>query len=368
MLRCPKAVYPTRVRLTLRFSALFLAAACAETSAPLPPPQELLLVVNTGHATLSLVSLTDGGASLVPLGSEVPAGARVAAGRRYAVVPMGRGDSIAIVELAHRSVERKVAVGSGAGALGVVVVSDSVAYVTLTRLDRILRVNLGTGDTLGIPVGHFPKDIALVRGKLFVVNANLTDCPPPDLLCPAGESWVNVVDPVSNARAGGRDSIPIPGPGNASFVTVAGDGRLYIMSAGVPADPQGRLSIVDPVSRLELGNFGGFGDGPGQIAADRGERIFVSSRTEGLMEFNTRTRTVVRGAGNGIPVQNNAGVAVDSRSQIYAIDAGLCSGFANGRARVFRPDLTEVRTISLGLCSGAAAMALIPAEVTLEAR
>jgi hypothetical protein len=229
-------------------------------------------------------------------------------------------------------------------------------------------VHLGTGDTLGIPVGHFPKDIALARGKLFVVNANLTDCPPPDLLCPAGESWVTVVDPVSNARAVGRDSIPIPGAGNASFVTVAGDGRLYIMSAGVPLDLQGRLSIVDPVSRLELGNFGGFGDEPGQIAADGGERIFVSSRTEGLMEFNTRTRTVVRGAGNGIPVQNNAGVAVDSRSQIYAIDAGACSAFAFGRARVFRPDLTEVRTISLGVCSGAAAMALIPPEVTLEAR
>jgi len=363
------AVYPTRVRLTLRLSALLLIAACAETSAPLPPPEELLLVVNTGQATLSVVSLTDNGyASQVPLGSEVPAGARVAAGRRYAVVPTGLGDSIAVVDLMRRSVSRKVAVGEGAGALGTVVVSDSVAYVTLTRHDRILRVDLGTGDTIGIPVGRFPKDLALVRGKLFVVNANLTDCPPPDGLCPAGESWVTVVDPVSNARAGGRDSIPIPGPGNASFVTVAGDGRLYIMSAGVPTDLLGRLSIVDPVSRLELGSFGGFGDAPGQIAGDRGERIFVSSLTEGLMEFNTRTRTVVRGAGKGIPVQNNAGVAVDSRSQIYAIDAGLCSGFANGRARVFRPDLTEVRTISLGLCSGAAAMALIPAEVTLEAR
>jgi hypothetical protein len=61
-------------------------------------------------------------------------------------------------------------------------------------------------------------------------------------------------------------------------------------------------------------------------------------------------------------------VAVDSRSQIYAIDAGACSAFAYGRARVFRADLTEVRTISLGVCSGAAAMALIPPEVSLETR
>ena len=62
---------------------------------------------------------------------------------------------------------------------------------------------------------------------------------------------------------------------------------------------EGRLSIVDPVDRRELASFGGLGFGPGDLTADNGERLLISSRTEGLMEFDTAERTVIRGEGNG---------------------------------------------------------------------
>jgi hypothetical protein len=122
------------------------------------------------------------------------------------------------------------------------------------------------------------------------------------------------------------------------------------------------------VLRAEVGNFGGFGAAPGPLAADAGERIMIASRTEGLMEFNTRTRTVVRGAGNGLPLSEATGVAIDSRNQIYGIEAGVCGGPpAMGRARVFRQDLTESRPIPLGPCAGVATTTLIPPETLLEA-
>jgi hypothetical protein len=70
---------------------------------------------------------------------------------------------------------------------------------------------------------------------------------------------------------------------------------------------------------------------------------------------------VERGAGKGIPVQTNAGVAVDAANQVYAVESGACGGAA-GRARMFRPDLTEIRSIGLGSCPAAATTALIPPE------
>jgi len=54
------------------------------------------------------------------------------------------------------------------------------------------------------------------------------------------------------------------------------------------------------------------------------------------MEFNTRTRTVVRGAGDGLPLTGNSGVAIDLHGQIYGIEAGACVIQSAGRARVFR--------------------------------
>jgi DNA-binding beta-propeller fold protein YncE len=356
------------VRNLLSLGAALALSACAATTAPLPPPEELLLVVNPAQSTLSVVWVSGAlPTALVALGSGVPADARVAAGRRYAVVATNGGDALAVIDLTSRLLARTIPLGPGAGALGAALTSDSVAYVVLSARDQLVRVDLVTGDTLSIPVGHYPKDVALARGKLFVVNANLGGCAPPATLCPIGESWITVVDPSNDGRAVGRDSIPLPGSLDASYAAVGGDGRLYVMSVGGPDAPEGRLSIVDPVDRLELGNFGGFGEAPGQIAGDNGERLFVSSRSEGLMEFNTRTRAVVRGAGSGIPVQNNTGVAVDSHSQVYAIDAGTCAQ-ANGLARVFRPDLTEISSIALGGCSGAAVVTFIPAEVVPEGR
>jgi hypothetical protein len=353
-------------RVTARIAAvgLLTVVACAETTAPLPPPEEFLLVAAPGAGGLVVTSLTDGGSVIVvAIGPGMPADARPIAGRRYALVSYAAGDSLAVVDVARHQVFRRIAAGEGAGALGGVLPNDTTAWVALSRLDAILRVDLVTGATVTLPAGRFPKDVVLTRGRLFVVNANVTACPAPDLLCPAGDSWVTVHDPVSGERLGDRDSIPLLGPGDASYAAVGNDGRVYVMSVGAGADALGRLAIVDPITRAEVGSFGGFGARPGQIAADRGERILVSSRSEGLMEFNTRIRSVVRGAGNGIPVQTNTGVAVDGRNHIFAIEAGACVGTSAGRAREFRSDLTEVGAFPLTACVGAAATALIPAEV-----
>lgn len=343
--------------------ALLVAAGCAETTAPLPPPAEYLLVAVPGAGGLSIINLAQGRVpALLTIGPGMPADARPIAARATALIAYAGGDSLAVVDIPRLFVSSRLGLGPGAGALGGVLTDDSVAWVALSGRDAILRVNPGTGAATTVTAGRTPVDIVQARGRLFVVNANLTACPPPESTCPAGESWVTVHDAVTGSRIGDLDSIPLPGPGSARYATVGTDGRVYVLSTGSQEDPLGRLTIIDPVSRSEAGSFGGFGATPGQIAADRGERILIASREEGLMEFNTRVRAVVRGAGAGIPVTQNAGVAVSAGNRIFAIEAGVCASGTPGRVREFRPDLTEVGAFSLGECAGAAATALIPSE------
>jgi hypothetical protein len=165
-----------------------------------------------------------------------------------------------------------------------------------------------------------------------------------------------VIDPDRNAVV---DSLALPGPGNAVAIEVGGDGLLYVLSAGPGGDQPGRLSIVDPVLRQEVGNFGGFGVLPSRLASDGRERLFVVSATEGLMEFNTRTRRVVRGENNGIRLTAGVAAAVDHNGLVYAIESGVCT-YGPGRIRVFRPDLTEARVVPAGACSADAAIVQLP--------
>jgi len=343
------------VRRALAASMAALLASCADPEAPLPAPSEVVLVVNSIESSLSVVPVNATGSTYtIPLGGTTPTPVGVSASGAWAVVPMGLDHSATVVNLSTGTVSRVVPLASGSFATGSAMVDDSIAYVANPGLNTVTRINYLTGDTASVAVGVYPQAVVATRGKVFVLNGNLVN------YAPAGPGWITVIDPVTNARAAGVDSIPLPLPGNPQFAVVAGDGRIYVMNTGNYVDA-GRLSIVDPVARVEVANFGGFGAGPGALATDGGERLFISSFTEGLMEFNIGTRTVVLGAGSGLPIPENSGVAVDSEGRIYGITGG-CGGGAGGEAHVLRPDLTQRALVPLGICAIGTAVTNIPAE------
>lgn len=342
-------------RILAAVGLLLGAVACADPEAPLPEPQEVLLVVNSLESSLSVVPVNATGSTYeIPLGGTTPTPVGVSALGQWAIVPMGLDHAVTVVDLAAGAVSRVIPLAAGSQATGAAIVDDSIAYVANPGLNTVTRINYLTGDTASVAVGVFPQAVVYTRGKVFVLNGNLV------AYTPAGPGWISVIDPVTNALADGIDSIPLPAPGNPQFATVASDGRLYVMNTGNYVD-EGRLSIVDPVARVELANFGGFGAGPGEMAADAGPRLFISSFSEGLMEFDIDTRTVVLGAGDGVPIPDNSSVAVDTDGRIYAITAG-CGGGGAGTAHVLRPDLTERTTVGLGSCAIGTAIARIPAE------
>jgi DNA-binding beta-propeller fold protein YncE len=258
-----------------------------------------------------------------------------------------------VVDLRAGTVAHTISLAPGSGVAGAALIADSVAYVSNASLNTLTRVDLGSRDTASIAVGRTPQQVTFTRGRVLVINANLDS-----LGRPVGESWISVIDPGSGGPGGALvDSIGLIGPGNAQFSAVAGDGLLYVVQSGDPSYDEARLSVVDPVGRRELASFGGLGFGPGDLAADGGDRLLISSRNEGLLEFDTAERAFVRGQGNGVPIPGNSGVAVDSEGRIYAVEAG-CSDV--GIVHILRPDFTEIRTVPVGQCATQALLARVP--------
>lgn len=337
-------------------AALVLTAGslgCAETNAPLPAPEEVVVVLNTTGATLSLVPVAaPTQVSTIPLGAFDVQPASVTTRGPTAVVPLRGRDAIAVVDLRHGMLVNTIPLKPGSGVAGAALISDSIAYVSNATANTLTRVDLATGDTASVVVGTTPRQVTFIRGRVLVINANLDS-----LGKPAGESWISVIDPGIGLAGAVVDSVPLIGPGNAEFSTVAGDGFVYVVQVGNPNVDQGRLSVVDPVGRREVASFGGFGFGPGDLTDNGADRLLISSRTEGLMEFDTANRKILRGEGNGIAIPANTGVAVDSQGRIYALEAG-CSD--HGLLHVLRPNFTEIRAVTVGQCASQALLARVP--------
>jgi hypothetical protein len=344
-----------RALLTAGGLATATLLACARAQDALPPAEEVLLVVDSTAVALDVIPVDAPGAAMrIPLGSASSTPSGVSARNGWAIIPMGASDTVAVVDLAGRTVARSVALAPGSGATGSAIVDDSIAYVANPGLNTVTRINYLTGDTASVAVGRFPQGIAFTRGRIFVLNGNLPASQPP------GPSWVSIIDPATNRPVTGVDSIAMPGPGNAAFADVAQDGVLYVMNSG-PADglTEGRLTLIDPVGRRELGNFVGFGNAPGRLATNGTDRLYVASPSEGLLVFDLVNRRLLRGEGNGVSIPGNSGVAVDSHDRVYALEAGACTG-TPGKVHVLRTNLTEARTIDTGSCPVAAVVTEVP--------
>ncbi|MGH7561941.1 MAG: hypothetical protein ACRENB_13100 [Gemmatimonadales bacterium] len=335
-------------------AGLSAGVACASTSPTLPPSTETLVVLNEGVGTLTILPITvPGPPSTLTLGPTSVGPTGLLTLGPIAVVTSAEAKALDVLDLTFRRLERTILLEHAPGSGGLL--NDSVAYIANPLANVVTQVNVLSGDTASVAVGQAPVALAVARGRIFVLNANVDPACEDPAACVLGASWISVVDPERNIVT---DSVGLPGPGNGSAITVGGDGQVYALSAGT-AEEAGRLSVVDPVSRTEVGSFGGFGILPIALASDGRERLYVVSAT-GLMEFNTRTRRVVRGAASAIPLDRGREAAVDGNGLVYVVESGSCAYPLQGRIRVFRPDLTEARVVTAGVCAAAAGLVRLP--------
>src|SRR5216110_903424 len=284
----------------LALLALALAAACSDALEQTSSAGQLIGVVNASDRTLSVISATDFSVRTRSwqIGSATP---RTIDGHGpFFVVPLGSGNAVGVSSFYMCPPNASslcvvpdytLPLAPGAGATGVAIQDDSIAWIANPNLNTVTRLNYLSGDTTSVAVGATPQAVAIVGTRVFVVNSNLVGA------TPAGPSWLTSFD-CCGVRT--TDSIPLTGV-NARFATVGDDSMLYVVASGHVGGADGKLSIVDPKARVEIASLNGLGELPGAAAFHpAGSRLLVASATEGILEVNTSIRAITRGPRNGV--------------------------------------------------------------------
>ena len=331
---------------------LLLAGGCSDALEQTSPAGQVVAFASA--STVSIVSAATLQVTTAPLPGS--GGVDVAlAGRGNLVLaalsepgPAGR---LALVPAAHP--ETADTLGLPGAPAGVAAQDDSIAWVALPGRGAVARVNYRAGTVATVAVGGAPAAVAVTAGRVFVVNPGAG----------TGPSWLNALDP---AGAAAPDSIPLTGVG-AIAATVGGDSLLYVLERGSPGAADGRLSIVDPVTRVELVVINGLGAGAVGAVFHPSGRLLVASVTDGILEVNTLTRTVTRGPGAGVKPAGHGvlSLALDNGGRVFAGDATGCAGGGGGGGGVVHvlsapPDYRELHAVNVGACPAAAATAVVP--------
>jgi streptogramin lyase len=330
-----------------RFLCLVLAFAtgCSDALEQDTTAGQVVAVVNTDPATLSLVSATDFRATDFDLLNAAGRPAAIAGRMSVVAAPLPGVDSVVFLDFGLGGGSRRVALASGAGAAGIAIADDSIAWVANPNNGRATRINYRTGDTSTIAVGPTPEAVVITRGTLYVVNAN------------GSVSWRTL-----GAGAGASGTIVLTGL-DPEFATVGGDSLVYVVSRGAGGAADGKLSIVDPATNQEAVVINGLGERPGPPVFHPSGRLLIASEQEGILEVNALTRSLVRGPGTGVKPGGNgvAALALDQRGRIYALDRGNCTGPGVVHVLSAPPNYAELRAVAVGVCPSAAAPVLMQA-------
>ena len=343
--------------------SLALTAACSDALEQTSSAGQVIGVVNASDRTLSVISATDFTVSTRDWQSG-GASPRTIDGRGHVfVVPLGAADAVGVSRFftclggACARSDYVLPLAPGSGATGAAIQDDSIAWIANPNLNSVTRLNYLSGSTASIAAGVYPQAVAIVGTRVFVVNSNLLGA------TPAGPSWLTSFDCCTTTPT--PDSIALTGV-NARFAVVGDDSLLYVIESGHAGAADGKLSIIDPVTRTEIAVLNGLGESPGAAAFHpAGGRLLVASPAEGILEVNTSIRAITRGPGDGVKPGHFgvSGLAIDPGGRVYAV-AATCPEFAGLRGTVHvltaPPDYHEIRSLTVGVCPTTAAVAVTP--------
>ena len=338
--------------------------ACAPTTGPTALPVEVLVILDREERSLRLIAVDSTNVvKTIDLSGSLGAFKPTVMAVRgtTAVIGLGSAGFVVVVDLATRRVVRPLIPIAGSGVVASVALSETgqgfAAVPATPNFENVTIFDPATGAAGISTVAGGPQSFGAARGTVFVVLGNRQFCYPAVPSCIDAPSWLKPY-PFNTT-----DSIPLFGPGNASAIVLGPDGLLYVLSSGNGGTAEGRLSLVDPVSRKEVASFGGFGLAPQFMASDGGDRLLITGPHE-LMVFNVRERRVEKGAGAGIPFAiSPRSLVTDAFGRAYLPVGGSCvAGGTPGLVRVFGTDLVERSAIAAGSCPIAAAVTEIPAS------
>jgi hypothetical protein len=333
-----------------------LGGACSDALEETASADDVIVVVNAVSDSLSLLTVRQQGVSVVAVPPPGAMPGSIAVLGSLVAVPGGDSAELTVFgfDNGEPATDTTVRLAPAGVTSGVTFESDSIVWIANPQANTVTRLDVHTGGTTIYPTGADPQAVVVVNRTVYVLNANAPNG------VPAGPSWLTVLSPYG-PQPGIADSTPLTGT-NARFATLGDDGFLYVVESGTPGLGDGKLSIVDTVAHREQVVLNGLGESPGPLVYHPTGRILVASATDGLLEINTTTRTLVRGPGNGVSPSGAgfAALTLDPSGRIYAVDQGNCT--APGVLYVLSPPpgYNVISQVPVGVCPVAAATVLVP--------
>ncbi|HYR32570.1 MAG TPA: hypothetical protein VEO93_11655 [Gemmatimonadales bacterium] len=333
-----------------------LAGACSDALEKDTTAGQIVAVANTGSKSVTLISATQfTGTNFGYLAFASPPS--ITARDSFLLAPVAGGDSLVVTTLfaVGGGVSRFIKLQAGALAGAIAIQDDSLAWVAEPGLNRAQQINYLTFDTTGRTAAGDRASAAVVAdGRVWVINANAVNN------VPAGASSVTVR--LTSGASNVIDTIPLTGT-NAQFAVLGADGLIYVVDRGAQGKANGRLSIVDTATRSEVAVINGLGELPGPAVYHPSGRLLIAGGANGIMEINTLTRTLAPGPGAGLTPGGDSVVAlaVDQRGRVYAVAPRGCGGPGVVHVLSAPPAYIELKTVAVGTCPRAAAVAFSPA-------
>jgi YVTN family beta-propeller protein len=283
--------------------------ACGDDDPMRPPPSSqstLAIVLNGLGETLSTLDIDSGELvnDAVAVGA-VPNHIALTPDARSALVTASGGNRVDVVCLETFRVLRSIDLGPGANPYEAVPVDGRTAYVSEWLTHQVTRIDWQTGTVITrIPVGPSPEGVAVHDGRVFVACTGYAHDP---TFTARGEVAVIEADTVLASLTVGR---------NPQFVLAVGD-EIHVVCSGRYGALEGQVMIIDPavpalVDSIAIGGTPAF-------AAALDDVVYVSGYYGGLLEYDWRTRTILRGVENPVlPLEGLYGLAVDhDSSRLY---------------------------------------------------
>jgi hypothetical protein len=199
-------------------------------------------------------------------------------------------------------------------------VNDSIAYVTDWYTDQsIAVVNTNTRSIITkIPNGDIgPDRLAMVQGKIFVVNQGIYDFSSSSF---KPDSSVTVIDPVTHTITASLKIGAVPSSLQADkngnlWVLCSGNADYMTPSNGTPA----QLYKIDPVNLLVLASFqvSGNEDHPVQLAIDRTKSILAYFYGDKIFKYHVDSLALP--AGPFIQGGNYYSIGIDTEADVLYV-------------------------------------------------
>lgn len=316
-------------------------AGCSDALEKTTPVGQEIVVLDGQASALTLVNAGDFSVTSLPLLFPVSGVPRIA----------GRGSVVLVPGVARDSVQILVLGGSpkvvaAPNPVAAAFQNDTLAWVADSAVDSISHINTRTGlRSAALAVGAGPVAVAVLDSDVFSVHSSRL----------TAHRITGVAAP---------DSIALTGV-DARYPIIGDDSLLYVVERGDSGKADGRLSVIDPVSRQEIVVINGLGERPGPGVFHPSGRILIASPTEGILEVNALTRSIIRGPGAGIKPGGKGVLALslDNRGRVYAVSNTGC-GSGPGTLYVLSPPpgYNVITTVPLGTCPVASTVAEMPTQ------